>query len=76
MPSPVWQLRCAGIMAALVLALTGACAVVAYAKAVGGTFLGEARQISDCKKESPWMYVPMVVLLCLAILFVFAAPVL
>ena len=72
--SPVWQLRCAGIMAALVLALTGACAVVAYAKAVGGTFLGEARQISDCKKESPWMYVPMVVLLCLAILFVFAAP--
>ena len=72
--SPVWQLRCAGIMTALVLALTGGCAVVAYAKAVGGTFLGEARQIGECKKESPWMYLPMVVLLCLAILFVFAAP--
>ncbi|MBE6386234.1 MAG: hypothetical protein E7048_11315 [Lentisphaerae bacterium] len=68
------MLRGAGILCALVLSLTGACAVVAFAKAVGGTFLGESRQISECGKESPWMYVPMIVLLTLAVLSVFAAP--
>ena len=68
------MLRGAGILCALVLSLTGACAVVAFAKAVGGTFLGEPRQISECGKESPWMYVPMIVLLSFAVLSVFAAP--
>jgi hypothetical protein len=48
-------LRGAGILCALVLSLTGACAVVAFAKAVGGTFLGEPRQISEVKEESPSM---------------------
>ena len=68
--------RGAGILCALVLSLTGACAVVAFAKAVGGTFLGEPRQISEVKEESPWMYVPMIVLLCFSVLLVFVAPVL
>ena len=67
-------LRGAGILCALVLSLTGACAVVAFSKAVGGTFLGEARQIGECRRESPWMFVPMIVLLFLSVLMVFAAP--
>ena len=72
--SGVWQLRFAGIAAALILSLTGACAVAAFAKAIGGTFLGEPRKISECKKESPLMYAPMLFLLLLSLLVVFSAP--
>ena len=72
--SGVWQLRFAGIAAALILSLTGACAVAAFAKAIGGTFLGEPRKIADCKKESAWMYAPMLFLLLLSLLVVFTAP--
>lgn len=72
--SGVWQLRFAGIAAALILSLTGACAVAAFAKAIGGTFLGEPRKIADCKKESAWMYAPMLFLLLLSLLIVFTAP--
>ncbi len=72
--SGVWQLRIAGIAAALILSLTGACAVAAFAKAVGGTFLGEPRHIDDCQKESVWMYGPMLFLLFLSLLIVFSVP--
>ena len=72
--SGVVQLRFAGIAAALILSLTGACAVVAFAKAIGGTFLGEPRQIKECQKESPWMYLPMLCLLLLSLVAVFSAP--
>ena len=72
--SGIVQLRFAGIAAALVLSLTGACAVVAFSKAVGGTFLGEPRKITECQKESPWMYVPMLCLLLLSVIAVFSAP--
>ena len=74
--SGVWELRIAGIAAALCLSLTGACAVVAFAKAVGGVFLGEPRRIGETAKESPWMYLPMIVLMIIAVLLVFAAPLL
>lgn len=72
--SQVRTLQFAGLIAALALSLTGAVAVVAFSKAVGGTFLGECRSELQCKKESPFMYVPMIVLLAASALLVFAAP--
>ncbi len=72
--SGVPQLRFGGMAAALVLALTGACAAAAFAKAVGGTFLGEVRQSSDCKAESPWMFIPMIALLVLSLAVVAVSP--
>lgn len=74
--SGIRELRLAGLAAALILSLTGACAVVAFAKAVGGVFLGESRSNNETAKESPWMYLPMIILTLAAVILVFAAPVL
>ena len=72
--SNVRQLQFAGIMAALALSLTGAVAVVAFAKAAGGTFLGESRSAEEYRSESPFMYLPMIVLLAVSVILVFVFP--
>lgn len=74
--SGVLALQIAGLAAALCLSLTGACAVVAFSKAVGGVFLGECRVDRAVEKESPWMYIPVIVLLFLAVVSVFVFPLL
>lgn len=59
----------AGFLAALSLSLTGGLALAAYAKAIGGTFLGEPRSRAAAQAvETPRrMWVAQLVLTCLSI---------